>query len=747
MATVLSDDEERVTHQFLEHLNRVRAQYNVPPVSWSTAVRFLMARKFDVKRALELFRSHGDLRIREGLFNFNPTEEPVSRELLSEKFTVLPLRDAAGASIALFSARYHTPNSSPTQGVLQAVVFQLDQALSSYETQRNGLTCIYNMTGSSFANFDLNLSKKLLGMLRDGYPARLKRVYVVTPPLWFKAMYKILTPLLKEKIKERVTLVSAERLCRYLPATSLPKDLGGSAEIKHLDWLNSCLDQSSDKNRNSRDLSDALVDTPEAQEANQKAVELYAPERIHEIGSPTDSIGFVVDINHRGSTDSLQSSHSDTHSDPIRGSIEDMKTNGSSSDSATNGTGNGQFITDSSSRGNGSLKDHRFHDMDDEEAKIVKDAKEKHETEIVEKDADGDGIPDGPPPKPPRPRPNDSPPPVPDRKEVTVFHPTESVHQPTDSGMDIETLVSYILAMKQSGIYKEYAAIRAEPPAGTFHASKHRQNVHKNRYADVLCYDHSRVRLPLLNGDPYSDYLNANYMDGYKQKNAFIAAQGPLPKTFSDFWHMIWEEQVQTIVMTTRTVERGRLKCGQYWPLDVGTSGEYGKITVNNLEVDSRRDYSITLLSMNNSATGESRRIAHFQFTSWPDFGTPRSALAMLEFREEVRQYQSTSVKEMGEDWTGHAGGPPIVVHCSAGIGRTGTFCTLDISLARLEDVATVDVCNTVRLMRAQRAYSIQTPDQYEFCYFALVEYAQRNEKLQTSIDFAGYDDSESDSD
>nr|XP_054754461.1 uncharacterized protein LOC129260519 isoform X2 [Lytechinus pictus] len=265
-----------------------------------------------------------------------------------------------------------------------------------------------------------------------------------------------------------VTLVSAERLCRYLPATSLPKDLGGTADVKHLDWLNSCLDQNSDKNRNSRDLSDSLVDTPEALEANQKAVELYAPERIDRISDiDSPSAGFLVDISHRGSTDSLQSSHSGTLSDPIRGSIEDMKTT-CSSDSA-NGTGNGQLITDS--RGNGSLKDHRFCDMDDEE-KIQKDAKEKHETEIVEKDGDSDGIPEGPPPKPPRPRPNDSPPPVPDRKDVPVFSATESVHQPTDSGMDIEALVSYILNMRQSGIYKEYAAIRAEPPAGTFYASK-----------------------------------------------------------------------------------------------------------------------------------------------------------------------------------------------------------------------------------------------------------------------------------
>ncbi|XP_022105240.1 tyrosine-protein phosphatase non-receptor type 9-like isoform X2 [Acanthaster planci] len=780
MAAVLKEDEEKATHLFLDHLNRVRAEYNVAPVSWKTAVRFLMARKFDVKRALELFKNHAALRQREGLSHLSPTEEPLSRELLSGKFTILPHRDTTGAAIALFSAKLHAPNAVPMQAVLQAVVFQLDHALSDNNTQRNGLTCIYNMTESSFANFDMNLSKKLLSMLREGYPARLKRVYVVTPPLWFKAMYKLLAPLLKEKIKERVTLVSAERLCRYIPAMALPRELGGSAEVKHLDWLNSCLNQQTgDNNRNSQDLSDEFADSLDALEANRKALELFGA--IPSAGSkalPQPYVNHVQAVQ-RERTSSLGS-------DAGHGLVAVPSQTGSAGNSIPSSPAQprhrnlAQEINDHVDRLDALDKndipdctavlgrtDHHPHPQivqgcmvsdDDDEEKGQQETKEKHETEPVREaisnhinqtnhsnDDDLIDMPTEPPPKPPRPQ-----------EQVCVSTPTMpgrhalkeelSVHQPTDTGMDLDGLVEYVLQTKQSGIYKEYAMIRAEPPVGLFNVSKHKFNLPKNRYADVLCYDQSRVKLKLTNGDPYSDYINANTMDGYMQKNAFIAAQGPLPRTFGDFWRMIWEQSVLVVVMTTRTVERGRLKCGQYWPGEVGSSENYSFIAVKNLEMERRRDYTITVFSVQNMQTGETRRVTHMQFTSWPDFGTPRSAQAMLEFREEVRRYQAKAVEELGSVWTSHPLGPPILVHCSAGIGRTGTFCTLDISLSRLEDVHTVDICNTVRRMRAQRAFSIQTPDQYEFCYFAIIEYAQRAGKL-APIDFSGYDDSESDSD
>ena len=126
-------------------------------------------------------------------------------------------------------------------------------------------------------------------------------------------------------------------------------------------------------------------------------------------------------------------------------------------------------------------------------------------------------------------------------------------------------------------------------------------NAAKNRYTDVLCYDHSRVVLSMEDSDdPCSDYINANYVDGYKQKNAFISTQGPLPKTYGDFWRMIWEQQCAVVVMTTRCLERGRPKCGQYWPLGEEESAEYGHFEIVNLTTEQQSDYTISMLHLTN---------------------------------------------------------------------------------------------------------------------------------------------------
>ncbi|XP_071965804.1 tyrosine-protein phosphatase non-receptor type 9-like [Antedon mediterranea] len=718
MAAVLTAVEEQATKTFLDHLNRARENFGAAPVSWNIAVRFLMARKFDVKRALELFKNHMALRHKECLIQIVPTEEHLNKELHSGKFTILPNRDSGGAAIALYTAKLHNPNTTSSHIVLKAVVFQLDHALADINTQRNGLVFVYNMTDSNLSNFDINLSRKLLSMLRDGYPARLKRVYVVAPPLWFKAMYGILKPLLKEKIRERVMLVNLEKLVRFLPKESLPTELGGTTTFNHMEWLKSCLNASYEK-RITTDFSEVLNDGPTALSANEKAVELFSQDnnqiRINPIGSNkdqrTDMLNSVVPI--QGNT--WQQSPS------IEASISSPSTNGIGS--------NGDNMA--------------VHPVIDGKIFALVQSLETNS-----EDEDGD-MPSLPPPKPPRPDPNANspPPPVPVRVSSTIPD-GESIHRLEDKGITPAELVQQMQDMKQQGIYKEYADIRSEPPSGSFSYSKSKRNIPKNRYADVLCFDHSRVRLqPSLEDDLATDYINANYVDGFMHKNAFIAAQGPLPNTINDYWRMIWQENILVIVMTTRTVERGRTKCAQYWPPDPETAEEYGNMTVVNLEVEKKRDYIVSTLFVQNNILGECRKIAHYQFTSWPDFGVPRSAIAMLEFRNEVRLYQREAVESMGSDWIGHPNGPPILVHCSAGIGRTGTFCTIDITLVRLEITQKLNIYDTVRKMRTQRAFSIQTPDQYEFCHFAVLESLQRAGKLP-AVDWTDYEESqESDSD
>ena len=171
-----------------------------------------MARKFDVDRALTLFHQHEFTRTREGLVVFNPTEDPLKTELESGKFTVLSGKDDSGATIALFSANRHFPHLTNHRATLQGVVFQLDQALADPSTQRAGLVFVYDMTESKYSNFDYELSQRILTLLKSGYPARLKKVLIVTAPLWFKAPFKILRLFVREKLRDRVYTISVPQV-------------------------------------------------------------------------------------------------------------------------------------------------------------------------------------------------------------------------------------------------------------------------------------------------------------------------------------------------------------------------------------------------------------------------------------------------------------------------------------------------------------------------------------------------------
>ncbi|GAB1859994.1 Tyrosine-protein phosphatase non-receptor type 9 [Camponotus japonicus] len=642
MAATLTVEQEQATKEFIEAVNKCRAGRRAGPVSWSTALKFLAARKFEVQRALALYEQHEAIRRREGLAILHPTQEPLLSELRTEKFTVLPSRDATGAAIAIFTAHLHLPQNTTHQTTLQGVVYQLDAALESAETQKHGLIFIYDMSDSKYQNFDYDLSQKILTLLKGGYPAKLKKVLIVTAPLWFKAPFKILRLFVREKLRDRVFTVSIPQLTLHIPRESLPHRLGGTLEIQHEAWLLHCL--KSMTNRGGGELCEVAprVDTPT---------------------SPTTK----EDMVHQNLSETA------THSTPASPIIDKNK-------QMKNGVSNIADI-----------------EITTANSEIVWSGTDEAPSPVQAPSSASSGFSD-----------DDS------------LHGEPSGFQ----SFTMEQLVADLKARGRAGLIAEYAEIRQRPPDGSFNNAKLKSNQSKNRYTDVLCYDHSRVCLSQVDGDATSDYINANFVDGYKQKNAFISTQGPLPKTCGDFWRMVWEQQTLVIVMTTRVVERGRTKCTQYWNPEPGYDVQVGGFTITTLEVDKNRDYTISMLLITNTKTDETREVCHMLYTAWPDYGVPKSASALLQFLSLVRQQQSKLLASRGDTWAGHPRGPPIVVHCSAGIGRTGTFCTLDICISRLEDTGTVDVRGTVEKIRAQRAYSIQMPDQYFFCHVALVEYA-----------------------
>ncbi|KAM6918995.1 receptor-type tyrosine-protein phosphatase F isoform 7-T9 [Xenentodon cancila] len=243
----------------------------------------------------------------------------------------------------------------------------------------------------------------------------------------------------------------------------------------------------------------------------------------------------------------------------------------------------------------------------------------------------------------------------------------------------------------------------------TWENSNMEVNKPKNRYANVIAYDHSRVVLTSVDAVPGSDYINANYIDGYRKQNAYIATQGPLPETLSDFWRMVWEQRSSTIVMMTRLEEKSRVKCDQYWP-SRGTE-TYGMIQVTMLDTVELATYSVRTFALYKNGSNEKREVRQFQFMAWPDHGVPEYPTPILAF---LRRVKACNPLDAG----------PMVVHCSAGVGRTGCFIVIDAMLERMKHEKSVDIYGHVTCMRAQRNYMVQTEDQYIFIHEALLEAA-----------------------
>uniref|UniRef100_A0A493SY51 protein-tyrosine-phosphatase n=1 Tax=Anas platyrhynchos platyrhynchos TaxID=8840 RepID=A0A493SY51_ANAPP len=257
----------------------------------------------------------------------------------------------------------------------------------------------------------------------------------------------------------------------------------------------------------------------------------------------------------------------------------------------------------------------------------------------------------------------------------------------------VADLLQHITQMKRGqgyGFKEEYEAL-PEGQTASWDTAKEDENRNKNRYGNIISYDHSRVRLQLLDGDPHSDYINANYID-VRCPFVFSVAPGPMQETVKDFWRMIWQENSASVVMVTNLVEVGRVKCVRYWPDDTEV---YGDIKVTLIETEPLAEYVIRTFTVQKKGYHEIREIRQFHFTSWPDHGVPCYATGLLG---------------------------PIVVHCSAGAGRTGCFIAIDIMLDMAENEGVVDIFNCVRELRSQRVNLVQTEEQYVFVHDAILE-------------------------
>ncbi|XP_066559711.1 tyrosine-protein phosphatase non-receptor type 22 isoform X2 [Amia ocellicauda] len=250
----------------------------------------------------------------------------------------------------------------------------------------------------------------------------------------------------------------------------------------------------------------------------------------------------------------------------------------------------------------------------------------------------------------------------------------------------------------------KYRAERTYPTK----AADRQENTKKNRYKDIVPFDHTRVKISLITSDTDSDYVNASFIKGVSGQNAYIATQGPLPHTVVDFWRMLWEHNVQIIVMACREFEMGRKKCERYWPLPEESVFKCGPFSVKCLSEENKEDYITRVLKV--TYDNESRTMQQLHYVNWPDHGVPSSIPPILEMLWEMRAYQEHD-------------DVPICVHCSAGCGRTGALCAIDYTwnlLKKGEVPEDFSIFSLVQEMRTQRPSVVQTKEQYELVYQAI---------------------------
>uniref|UniRef100_A0A3Q4H3N2 protein-tyrosine-phosphatase n=1 Tax=Neolamprologus brichardi TaxID=32507 RepID=A0A3Q4H3N2_NEOBR len=251
-------------------------------------------------------------------------------------------------------------------------------------------------------------------------------------------------------------------------------------------------------------------------------------------------------------------------------------------------------------------------------------------------------------------------------------------------------------------------------PGLTLSCARLPENVEKNRYRDILPYDTTRV---VLQGK--EDYINASHITVAPPVSGvclrYIAAQGPLPQTFTHFWQTVWEQQTHTIIMLTTLTERGRTKCHQYWPHPPETK-DYGPMRVKCHSEECNLAYVTRQFTLTHTELGEERAVTHLQYVAWPDHGVPDDPSDFLLFISSVRE------RRKGEE--------PLMVHCSAGIGRTGVLITMETALSQLDQGQPMSPLDIVKTLRDQRAMMVQTTCQFQFvCEAILRVYKEKQER------------------
>ncbi|XP_040914460.1 tyrosine-protein phosphatase non-receptor type 13 isoform X3 [Toxotes jaculatrix] len=286
-------------------------------------------------------------------------------------------------------------------------------------------------------------------------------------------------------------------------------------------------------------------------------------------------------------------------------------------------------------------------------------------------------------------------------EELTSLPLVKVVPDGQYTGPKLNTVVRMMRGLLEQKVpLQEFENLQNLQPLDDCLIGQTKENKKKNRYKNIVPFDTTRVVLGKDGG-----YINANFINmPVKDENfMYIACQGPLPTTLGDFWQMVWEQKSNVIAMMTQEVEGGKVKCQRYWP-DTPRTAEMvdDRLQITLIKDQHLDNFVIRLIEVKDVQTNETQRVTHLNYTGWPDHGTPSQPEQLLTFISYMRHVHQSG---------------PIITHCSAGIGRSGTLICIDVVLGLISKDADFDISDVVRNMRLQRQGMVQTEDQYIFCY------------------------------
>ncbi|CAL8068529.1 unnamed protein product [Calicophoron daubneyi] len=701
-----------------EFIAKVRALPGCTDITEEEAERsaylFLRARKRDVNRAIELYKANKRMRYSENVDSIDPLEDSVRRELISGKFTVLPgTDDDLGVTVAIFTAHRHWPPLTTHRDTLKGVLYQLDVAMMSEQSQRKGLIVLYDMRDTRYSNFDYHLCVKLLNLFR-------------------------------------IFTVDLDEINIHLSPDLIEKWFAQLTEHRHFDWLRTCMVRSGHASR----MPDDYFSSPPPlyRGLTQSGCDII---RCNPIVGTSRSHSFrqgsVRYRNHYWKTLDHQPNENPLSPTMLRtanGALHDVR--------------NSPLSRCMSMTGNRML------------SSMYEKTPHLHSPTLSSEDP-----------------PNFS---VNRRSLVCSVNNNENslsaessrvncTAESSSTRLSVDEFIHRTRTLGTIGLMAEFEAMFKEKAVhGSYEKFLRFENRRRNRYMDVPCLDSTAVSLS------DGSYLHANWVSGYCCPRAYILAQGPLDNTRRDFWMAVWEYRVPVIVMLTKIVENQRIKCALYWPSKHGphsnspkvpsecflpksstdvkrdstvlASASYGEFTVNNLGESLEGDglYRRTRLRVHRKVANRTNRktardpdstdtsnleddddspleVDHLLYLGWPDFDVPSDADAFLVFLDVVKKLHRARCDDVFHDPLLSSGKcsnakPPLLIHCSAGIGRTGTFVTIDICLQQGLEEGFIDVPHVVRELRRQRAGSVQVAKQYAFIHNAL---ATRLTKLRSN--------------